>query len=210
VIGTLDDVVARKAARALDARALRAIFTEARTARGFIDRPLPPGMLERLVALAQLGPTESNAQPLRLVFVASADAKERLRPLLSRGNVEKTMAAPVTAIVAADLRFYEQLPRLSPQLKMNEYYANPANAEKTARSATINAAMQGAYLIVAARALGLDVGPMAGFDRVGTDAEFFPGGGVQSLWLANLGYADDEKTPARNPRFAFSDIARVV
>lgn len=210
MIDALDDIVARKSARAIDARALRTIFFDARTARGFIDRPIPPAILERIVELAQRGPTESNAQPLRLVFVASPAAKDRLRPLLSRGNVEKTMAAPVTAIVAADLRFYEQLGRLSPQLKMNEYYADPANAERTARSAMMNAAMQGAYLIVAARALGLDVGPMAGFDRRKTDAEFFPAGDVQSLWLANLGYADDAKTPARNPRFTFADIASVV
>jgi 3-hydroxypropanoate dehydrogenase len=197
-------------ARALDARGLATLFVEARTARSFIDRPVARELLEQIVELAELGPTEANGLPLRLVFVQSAAAKERLRPLLSRGNVGKTMAAPVTAIVAADLRFYEALPRLSPQLKMNDYYAGPANAATATRSALMNAAMQGAYLILAARALGLDVGPMAGFDRAATDAEFFPDGRCTSLWLANIGYADHAKTPARNPRFTFDEIARVL
>lgn len=206
----IDEIVARKRLRSVDDHALRTLFRDARTARGFIDRPIPPGLLERIVELAELGPTESNALPLRLLFVQSRAAKERLRPLLSRGNIEKTMAAPVTAIVAADLRFYEHLPRLSPQLKMNEYYSSPANADIATRSALMNAAMQGAYLMLAARALGLDVGPMAGFNRDKTDAEFFPDDTVTSLWLTNLGYADDSKTPARNPRFGFDEIAQIV
>ncbi len=208
--GGADELVARKRSRALDERALQTLFEHARTARGFIDRPVPRELLERIVVLAELGPTESNALPLRIVFVQTPAGKERLRPLLSRGNVEKTMAAPVTAIVAADLRFYEHLPRLSPQLKMNEYYSSPANVDIATRSALMNAAMQGAYLMLAARALGLDVGPMAGFNREKTDLEFFPGGRVKSLWLTNIGYADDAKTPPRNPRFEFAEIAGIV
>ncbi len=206
----INEIVARKRARAIGEGALATLFREARTARGFLAQPVSRELLERIVELAELGPTESNSLPLRIVFVQTPQSKERLRPLLSRGNVAKTMAAPVTAIVAADLRFYEHLPRLSPHLKMNDYYAGPANVEIANRSALMNAAIQGAYLLLAARALGLDVGPMAGFDRAKTDAEFFPDGRHTSLWLTNIGYADDTKTPARNPRFAFDEIATII
>ena len=206
----LDDIVTRKQQRAVDERALDTLFRTARTARGFIAGPVPQALLERIVELAELGPTEANGLPLRLVFVQSAAAKERLAPLMSRGNLAKTMAAPVTAIIAADLRFYEHLPALSPKLKMNDYYAGAANVDVATRSALMNAALQGAYFMLAARALGLDVGPMAGFNRPKTDAEFFPDGRFTTLWLVNMGYADDTKTPPRGTRFGFAEIAQVL
>lgn len=205
----IDTIVAQKHARALDDRALQTLFLHARTARGFIAAPVPREVLERIVELAELGPTQSNTLPLRLIFVQTPQAKERLRPLLSRGNVDKTMAAPVTAIVGADVYDFARVPRAS-SVAPTTASAKPADTDAAIRAALMNAAMQGAYLIVAARALGLDVGPMAGFDRDATDTEFFPDGRVKSLWLANIGYADDTKTPPRAARYAFEEIAQVL
>ena len=207
----LDELVARKQARAIDERALRTLFHDARTANGFLPRPVPRALLERIVDIAKLGPTSANSQLMRLVFVESAAAKERVRPALSPGNLDKTMAAPVTAIVAADLHFYEHLPRMFPHApQMKAVFEGPEKAELAGSTARLNATLQGAYFMLVARGLGLDVGPMAGFDRAKVDAEFFPGGTVVSLWLCNLGYGDDTKVLGRNPRFAFDEIATVV
>ncbi len=200
--------VAEKASRALDERALRTLFLEARTANGFHPTPVPHALLEQIVTLAELGPTAANALPLRVVFVESAEGKARLLPALHAGNVDKTAAAPVTAIVAADLQFYEHLPRLFPHNDFRPMFAGEENAQRAREFATMNATLQGAYLMLAARALGLDAGPMGGFDKAKVDAEFFPDGTLNSLWLVNIGYGDDTKLFDRNPRLTFEEIAR--
>jgi 3-hydroxypropanoate dehydrogenase len=211
VIPTTDEIVALKAGRELDQAALRTIFLEARTANGFLNYPVPRELLARAVELALLGPTSANGLPLRLVFVESAEAKERLRPSLRAGNLEKTMAAPVTAIIATDLKFYEQFPRTFPDrgemLKGNVAAMEPAAQREFAWD---NAVLQMAYFIVALRSLGLDTGPMAGFDRKIVDGAFFPDGNWASLYLINIGYGDDSKLFPRLPRFNVDEIARFV
>ena len=158
--------------------------------------------------IAELGPTSANTLPVRYVFVESAAGKEKLRPALSPGNLDKTMKAPVTAIVAADLKFYENIPRTFPtRPEMAANFSPPEKAEFTRGFARDNAILQMAYFIIAARAVGLDAGPMGGFDRELLDAAFFPDGRLISLFLINLGYADDTKTFPRLPRLRPSEIA---
>lgn len=200
--------VAAKQARALDEQGLRTLFLDARTANGFLDRPVPRDVLERVVELAELGPTSANGLPLRVVFVETPEAKARLLPALSPGNVEKTRSAPVTAIIAADLRFYDHLPRLFPHADVRAYFAGEDKAEFARESAFMNATLQAAYFMLAARALGLDAGPMGGFDRAAVDSEFFPDGTVRALFLVNLGYGDDAKLFPRSPRLGVDEIAR--
>jgi 3-hydroxypropanoate dehydrogenase len=207
----VDDIVERKALRALDERALETIFGNARTANGFLDRKIPHELLERALRLALLGPTGSNMLPMRVVFVESAEAKERLKPAMSDNNREKTMAAPVTAIVAADLRFFEHFPRLAPGRgdAMKERFAALSAGVQRAH-AWDNAILQMAYFIIALRGVGLDAGPMAGFDRQTVDAAFFADGRFVSLYLINIGYGDDSKSRPRQPRFEAHEIARYV
>lgn len=207
-IPSLDEIVAAKSARALDERALRTLFLEGRSANGFLDRPVPRGLLERIVELTEFGPTSNNALPARFVFVTSAEGKERLAAVVSPGNREKTLAAPVTAIVAADLQFYEQMQRLFPHRDVTSRYAGEEKAAATRAFALTNATLQGAYFLLAARAVGLDAGPMGGFDRVKCDAEFFPDGRHASIFLINLGYGDDTKLFGRLPRLPFDEAAR--
>jgi 3-hydroxypropanoate dehydrogenase len=200
-----------KQSRAIDDRAIATLFTEARTANGFLSEPVPRELLENIFTLAMLGPTSANMQPLRVVFVESPDAKARLLEALSPGNIEKTTAAPVTAIFAADTEFHEYQPRISPQMAaLAQRFAGPENLELATQFATMNATLQGAYFMLAARALGLDVGPLGGFDKAKVDAAFFPDGRHKSIWLANLGYADDTKTYPRNPRLTFDEAAKIV
>jgi 3-hydroxypropanoate dehydrogenase len=206
---TTDEIVDLKAARELDEAALRTIFLEARTANGFLDYPVHRELLARAVELALLGPTSANGLPLRLVFVESAAAKEKLRPSLRAGNLEKTMAASVTAIIATDLKFYEQFPRTFPDrgemLKGMVATMEPAAQREIAWD---NAVLQMAYFIVALRSLGLDAGPMVGFDRKIIDEAFFADGHWASQYLINIGYGDDSKLFPRLPRFNVDEIAR--
>ncbi len=188
---------------------LNLLFTEARTHGAWLDRPVPDDLLERLYALVRMGPTGGNAQPLRVVFVKSREAKERLRPALMPGNVDKTMSAPVTAIVAFDARYYDKLPQLFPaRPEMRDRIAGMPEAERD-RMGTQSALLQAGYLILAARALGLDCGPMGGFDAAGVDAEFFPDGRYKSMFLLNLGYGDRDKLFPRLPRLSFEEACRV-
>ena len=189
----------------LSARALDQLFRAARTHNGWLDQPVPHALLQEAVELAKLGPTAINASPFRIVFVETEAAKARLKPALSAGNVEKTMAAPVTAIVGYDLAFYEQLPRLFPHANLRPMFAdNEATATQTAVQ---NGTLQLAYFILALRALGLDTGPMGGFDKDKVDAEFFAGTKVRSNLLVNIGYGDHTKLFPRSPRLAFDEIA---
>jgi 3-hydroxypropanoate dehydrogenase len=184
------------------------LFLEARTHSAWLDRPVDDAILRRIYEAARMAPTSANTQPLRIVFVRSPDAKERLKPALSPGNVDKTMAAPATAIIAYDLEFYEKLPKLFPGRDMKSAFAGMP-AEKRERAAFQNSSIQGGYVILAARALGLDCGPMGGFDNAKVDAAFFPDGKWKSNFLINLGYGDPSKLFPRNPRLDFDEACRI-
>jgi 3-hydroxypropanoate dehydrogenase len=193
---------------AIGAAAQAKLFTEARTHNAFLDRPVPDALLVEALDLAKMGPTAANTQPMRVLFLRSQAAKARLTQALSPGNVEKTMAAPVVAITGYDLEFYERLPDLFPHVDAKSWFVGkPAFIEKTAiQSGTL----QVAYLILALRAVGLDAGPMGGFDNAKVDAEFFPDGKVKSNVLINIGYGDDAKLFPRNPRPAFDQVATIL
>ena len=188
--------------------ALAQIFTEARTHNAFLERPVPDQLLVEALDLAKMGPTSANQSPMRVVFLRSKEAKERLRPALAPGNVEKTMAAPVVAIAGYDLKFYEHLPYLFPHADAKSWFEG--NAEFAARSAAQNGTLQVGYLILALRAVGLDAGPMTGFDPAKVEAEFFPEGRIKANVIINIGYGDDSKLFPRSPRFAFDQMAKVV
>jgi 3-hydroxypropanoate dehydrogenase len=189
-----------------DARDL--LFRKARTYRAWLDRPVPDDLLRRVYELAAEGPTSANCSPMRVLFVKSREAKERLRPALTPGNVDKTMQAPVTAIIGHDLEFYELLPRLFPAADMRANFVG--KPELIAATAFRNGSLQGAYLMLAARALGLDCGAMSGFDNAKVDAAFFPDGRVKSNFLCNLGYGDASKLGPRPPRLPFDDACRII
>ncbi|MEP7123636.1 MAG: malonic semialdehyde reductase [Byssovorax sp.] len=188
---------------------LHLLFLDARSQNGWLDRPVEDALLRRIYEIARMAPTSANSQPMRVLFLKSPEAKARLKPALSPGNVEKTMAAPVTAIVAHDLEFYEQLPKLMPHVDARSWFAG-APDEKKAQVAFQNGTLQGAYLMLAARAVGLDVGPMGGFDNAKVDAEFLPDGKWKSNFLLNLGHGDPAKLFPRNPRLEFEEACRIV
>jgi len=207
----------------LDAAALDLLFRQARSHNKFTDTPVSDDTLRELHDLLKLGPTSANCSPARYLFLRTPEAKQRLAPALSSGNLEKTMAAPVTVIVAYDLRFYDKLPKLFPHNPgmRNLFAANAALIEVTARR---NSSLQGAYLMLAARALGLDCGPMSGYDAAkldeeffgagkeceGCEQEFFPAGHVKSNFLCNLGYGDVSKLPPRGPRLEFNEACSLM
>jgi 3-hydroxypropanoate dehydrogenase len=188
--------------------ALDCIFRTARTHRVWTARPVTDDTLRAIHELMKWGPTSSNSCPARIAFVRSPEAKERLRPALDAGNVAQTMAAPATAIVAYDLEFHEKLPLLVPHRDARSAFVG--NPELIRTTAYQSGTLQGAYLIIAARALGLDCGPMGGFDSARVDATFFPEGTVRSNFLCNLGYGDPAKLHARGPRLAFDDACRIL
>jgi 3-hydroxypropanoate dehydrogenase len=195
--------VARHAA--LEGAALAQLFTEARTHNAFLDRPVPEALLREALDLAKMGPTAANQQPMRIVFLRSKAAKERLRPAMAAGNVDKTMAAPVVAIAGYDVEFYQHLPYLTPQRDFKSLFAG--NPELAAKSAAQSGTLQVGYLILALRALGLDAGPMGGFDAAKVEAEFFPEGKIKANVIINIGYGHDEKLFPRNPRLSFDQMA---
>ena len=184
------------------------IFNEARTANGFIDKPVPLELLQQIYDLAKMGPTSMNTQPTRYVFLTTPASRERLRPALSPGNLDKTMAAPVTVIVATDTRFYENMPQVWHGAGAKEMFEG--NAPMAQATATRNGTLGGAYFMVAARAVGLDCGPMSGFDIAKVNAEFFPDGRLQANFLINLGYGDPSKLFNRNPRLSFEQACSVL
>lgn len=193
----------------LDVFAQDQLFKEARTYNSWREEPLPVAVLHEIYELARFGPTSINCNPIRVVFVRSSEAKERLRPALRPANVEKTMAAPVTTIIGFDTRFFDTMPRLFPHdpKRGEPFAADPALAKRTAFR---NGTLQGAYLIVAARALGLDCGPMSGFDHDLVDSAFFPDGTAKSNFLLNLGYGNRERLRPRLPRLAFEEACAIV
>jgi|SRR5271166_444470 len=190
------------------ATALAQLFTEARTHNAFLDRPVPDALLIEALELAKMGPTAANSQPLRVLFLRSKQAKARLKPALSPGNVEKTMAAPVVAVAGYDLEFYEKLPFLFPHADARSWFAG--NAAFAAHTAAQSGTLQVGYFILALRALGLDAGPMGGFDAAKVEAEFFPEGKIKANVLINIGYGDDSKLFPRNPRLSFDEMATFV
>lgn len=195
---------------ALDSETWRQLFLDARTHNGWIDQPVDDALLRRLYELARMGPTSMNSQPVRLVFVKSREAKERLRPTLAVGNVDKTMAAPVTAIVAYDTEFYTKLAKLAPRLPNAGQRIGGMEPDARRRMGLLSATLQGGYIILAARGLGLDCGPMGGFDADKVDAEFFPDGAWKSIYLLNLGHGDPAKLHPRAPRLDFDEACRIV
>ena len=207
----------------VDDTAMDILFRGARTYSKWQSRPVTDEMLGNVYELLKWAPTSANAAPARFAFLRSKEAKERLRPALAPGNVEKTMTAPVTVIVAYDMKFYDQLPRLFPQSPGTKqmFENNPQLVEVTAQR---NSTLQGAYLILAARALGLDCGPMSGFDHVkvdeeffaagkpcfGCDQEFFSEGHVKTNFLCNLGYGDPDSLRPRLPRLTFTEACSLL
>lgn len=188
--------------------ALAQLFSAARTYNAWQDKPVSRTQLQALYDAMKWAPTSANCSPARIVFVTSAEAKARLKPFLMEGNVDKTMQAPVTAIIGSDHAFYEKLPYLFPHADARSWFVgNQALIDTTAFR---NASLQGAYLILAARALGLDCGPMSGFDNAGVDAAFFAGTQVRSNFLINIGYGDPAGLFPRSPRLSFDEACRIV
>lgn len=192
----------------LDAASLDLLFREARTHSFWSDRPVAEADLKAAVELMKMAPTSANCSPARIVFVTSAEAKAKLKEALAPGNVDKTMSAPVTAILAWDPAFYEKLPFLFPHADARSWFAGNATlADATAR---LNTALQIGYFILALRAVGLDAGPMTGFDAAKVDAAFFADGSARASVLINIGHGDPAKLFPRSPRFAYDEIATTV
>jgi 3-hydroxypropanoate dehydrogenase len=193
----------------LSSEDLDLIFRRARTHGVWLDKPVEDALLTQVYDLAKMGPTSANMCPMRIIFVKSREAKERLKPALDAGNVDKTMKAPVTAIIGMDIRFYDKLPMLFPHADARSWFkALPENVLEYI--ALRNSSLQGAYFMLAARALGLDCGPMSGFDNAKVDAAFFAGTTVKSNFLCNVGHGDGSKLYARLPRLSFEEACKVV
>jgi len=190
----------------LDDKALDKILRNARTHNGWLPKPVTDDQLRAIHDLLKWGPTSANTQPARFVFVRTKEGKEKLRPALSAGNTEKTMSAPVTVIVAYDTQFYEHLPKHFPHDQTAIHWFKGEGKEVVASTTAFrNGTLQGAYLMIAARALGLDCGAMSGFDNAIVDKNFFPDGRFKTNFLCNIGYGDASKIFARSPRFSFED-----
>ncbi len=195
----------------LDDKALDLLFRSARTHNGWQARPVSDAQLRAVYEIMKWGPTSANSQPARVVFVRTQEGKERLRPALSGGNTDKTMGAPVTAIVAYDTRFHEHLPHQFPHDQTASSWFSGAGKEQVAfTTAFRNGTLQGAYLMIAARSVGLDVGAMSGFDNAKVDATFFPDGRFKSNFLCNLGYGDPAKLFGRSPRLSFEEACTLA
>jgi 3-hydroxypropanoate dehydrogenase len=198
-----------KATRRLEDADLRQLFMDARTHNGWLKTPVPDEILREIYDIAKFGPTSMNTHPMRLLFLRTAAAKQRLKPHLAPGNVDKTMAAPITVIIGHDLAFHKRLPTQFPH-NPNAKDVFEGKLPLIETTAFRNGALQGAYLIIAARAVGLDCGPMSGFNNAGVDAEFFAGTQVKSNFLCNLGYGDHSKIFDRSPRLDFDSVCTSV
>ncbi len=192
----------------LDDPSLDIIFRTAHTHSAWLDKPVGDDLLRRIYDLMKWAPTSANSSPARIVFVKSESAKQRLLPAMIPGNEEKTRTAPVTAIIAQDHEFYEKLPHLFPHADARAWFVG--NQPLIDTTAFRNATLQGAYLILAARALGLDTGPMSGFDNAKVDQEFFPGTRIKSNFLVNIGYGDASKLFPRSPRLTFEEAVQIL
>ena len=193
----------------LSSEDLDLLFRNARTHNAWLDKPVDDALLKQVYDLAKMGPTSANMCPMRIVFVKSQEAKEKLKPALDAGNVDKTMKAPVTAVIGMDVHFYEQLPKLFPHADAKAWFKDlPENVLEYI--ALRNSSLQGAYFMLAARSLGLDCGPMSGFDNAKVDEAFFAGTTVKSNFLCNLGHGDASKLFPRSPRLSFEEACKVV
>lgn len=191
----------------IDESGLDILFRKARTYKAWHDKPVSDELLKEIYELAKWGATSANCTPMRVVFVVSKEAKERLKPALDDGNIVQTMAAPATAIIAQDIEFYEKLPKLFPHTDARSWFAG--NNSKIETTAFRNSTLQGAYFMLAARSLGLDCGPMSGFDNDKLDGIFFKGTKWRSNFLCNLGYGDISSLHPRNTRLDFSEACRI-
>jgi 3-hydroxypropanoate dehydrogenase len=201
-----DSLVTRD--RPLSDPALAQLFTEARTRNAWTDRPVDPALLRQLYDLTKFGPTAVNATPARFVFLTSPEAKARLAPHMADANREKTLQAPVNVIIGHDVDFHDHLPMLFPHAPgAKDWFADDAHRRENAFR---NGSLQGGYFLLAARALGLDVGPMSGFDPAGVKAEFFAGSNVEPNFIVNLGYGSDQNLFPRSPRLAFEEAAAIL
>ena len=192
----------------LDAAVLDQLFRNARSHNGWLPKEVPDSLLHDLHDVLKWGPTSANCWPLRVVFVKSDAAKQKLLPCVLEGNLDKVKAAPVTAIIGMDMAFYDMLPKLFPHADARSWFVG--NQELVNATAMRNSSLQGAYLMLAARALGLDCGPMSGFDNNKVDVEFFPGTMVRSNFICALGYGDPAKLHPRSPRPEFDEVHRIV
>jgi 3-hydroxypropanoate dehydrogenase len=193
----------------LSSEDLDLVFRRARTHSVWLDKPVEDALLQQVYDLAKMGPTSANMCPMRILFVKSREAKERLKPALDAGNVDKTMKAPATAIIGMDIHFYEKLPKLFPHADARSWFKDlPENVLEYI--ALRNSSLQGAYFMLAARALGLDCGPMSGFNNAKVDEAFFAGTTVKSNFLCNLGYGDASKLHPRSPRLSFEEACKLV
>lgn len=193
-----------------DPELLNRLFTHGRTFSHWLPRPVDDALLMRAWNLARLGPTSANCQPLRVLFVRSPEAKARLKVCLAPGNIDKTMLAPVTAVFAADTRFYDHLPRLYPHADARSWFAGDALKPLAEATADRNSSLQAAYFMMAARALGLDCGPMSGFDAESLNQAFFPDGRFKVNFICNLGHGDPQSLHPRSPRLEFEDACRII
>ena len=190
-----------------DAATLGLLFNIARTRNGWVDKPLEAELLQEIWNLTRMGPTSANCSPARIVFVTTVEAKEKLRPTLLAENVSKTMAAPATAIIGYDMEFYELLPKLFPHTDAKAWFVG--NEDLIFSTTFRNGTLQGAYFMMAARALGLDCGPMSGFDNAAVDSAFFAGSAVKSNFICSIGYGNDDNLHPRGPRLEFSEACRI-
>jgi len=201
--------MASESSKRVSNEGLDLIFRNARSQNGWLDRPVDDGLLQQVYDLAKMGPTSANMCPLRIIFVKSKESKEKLKPALDGGNVVKTMTAPVVVILGMDIRFYEKLPKLFPHTDAKAWFKDlPENVLEYI--ALRNSSLQGAYLMLAARSLGLDCGPMSGFNNAKVDELFFAGTTVKSNFLCGLGYGDPSKLFPRSPRLSFEEACQLV
>ena len=193
----------------IDQNAMNALFNDARTANGFIDKAVPSDLLHKVYDLAKMGSTSMNCQPTRYIFLTTPQAKEKVLGAMSPGNVDKTKSAPVKVIIATDNQFYENMPKVFPNKPdAKEMFAG--NAGLAAGTASRNGTLGGAYFMIAARAYGLDCGPMSGFDAAKVNQEFFPDGRFSVNFIVNLGYIDSSKLFPRNPRLSFDEACQIL
>lgn len=192
----------------LDSTALDTLYREARTYNTWQDKDVTDAQLQEIYNLLKFGPTSANCSPARLIFVKTAEAKEKLKPCLDAGNVEKTMNAPVTAIIANDMNFYEHMPKLFPHTDAKSWFVG--KPDYIAETAARNGTLQGAYLILAARSVGLDCGPMSGFNKKKLKDTFFPDEDFQPNFLCNIGYGDPSGLHPRSPRFDFDEVCQIL
>jgi len=192
----------------LDSNSLDTIFRTARSQNGWLDRKVSDEQIHEIYELMKFGPTAANNCPARITFLKSEDSKNRLKPHLDEGNIEKTMSAPVVAIIGYDTEFYEKLPYLFPHTDARSWFAG--KPEKIVASGSMNATLQAAYFMIATRSMGLDCGPMGGFNNEGVDNEFFSDGKTKTLLICGIGYGDESKVFPRSPRLDFSEACQVI